>query len=144
MHWHCLASLTLWVALVGCGSRVDQFVVTSRPLDVGVLATPICIAVDPDDRFGIWWWEPGATGCGTRSTGPGLFHAEHASVVALPSGVIECRFSLQVQARPGARDAARADVALVLQHDRMRLAASGDEVPTERRNDLAVPRSREG
>ena len=48
MHWDCLTSLVLWAALIGCGSSVDQFVVTSRPLNVGVIATPICIAVDPD------------------------------------------------------------------------------------------------
>jgi hypothetical protein len=143
MKRDCLASLGLWATLLGCGSRVDHFVVTTRPLDVAVIATAICIGVDTDDRFGIWWWEPGATGCGTRSTGPGLFHADHASVVALPSGAIECRFSLQIQAPPGAGGAAWADVALQLQNGRLRSAASGDEVPTERRNHLDIPRARE-
>jgi hypothetical protein len=143
MHWEWLTGLAVWTALIGCGSTVDQFVVTSQPLKVGVIATPICIAVDPDDRFGIWWWEPGATGCRTRSTGPGLFHADHASVVALSSGVIECRFSLQVQAPPGASEAAWAAVALLLQNGRLRAPTSGDEVPTERRKDLDIPRARE-
>jgi len=111
--------------------------VTARPIDIG-LGAGLCIAVDPADPRGVWWWEPGDSGCARRSTGPGVFHAEDASVSqSAKSGPIGVRFRLGTHSmtRPFV------DVRLVLESDELRLAESGVRVPTQRRNDLNVPGS---
>ena len=71
--------LTLWP--VGCRSSsqlqpLPRYVVTASPIDVSLGPSGVCVAVDPLDRRGVWWWEPGASGCASRSTGPGVFHAD--------------------------------------------------------------------
>ena len=58
----------------------DRYVVTASPIKVGVVSGALCIAVDVHDQQGVWWWEPGRSGCSSRSTGPGVFHAEQAKV----------------------------------------------------------------
>src|SRR4029453_19107515 len=70
----------LGLALVACRSMPPEaaparYIVTTAPLGVGAASPGICVAVDPTDPQGIWWWEPGWSGCSSRSTGPGVFHA---------------------------------------------------------------------
>jgi hypothetical protein len=90
-------------------NRPPRYIVTAAPLDIGAITQKLCIAVDPTDTHGIWWWEAGHRGCSTRSTGPDVFHAESAAVVRQPSGAIDCRFRLPLIAMPGS--AVVADVA---------------------------------
>jgi hypothetical protein len=40
------------------------------------------VAVDPTDPKGVWWWEPGRSGCSSRSTGPSAFRGDDATVLA--------------------------------------------------------------
>jgi hypothetical protein len=76
----CWFFLLLASTLVACRPAsqprlsAPRYVVTESPIDVG-RGIRLCIAVDPADHRGMWWWQPGATGCDSRSTGPGLFHA---------------------------------------------------------------------
>ena len=114
---------------------IPRYVVSTRPIDIG-LGAGFCIAVDPADRQGVWWWEPGGSGCASRSTGPDVFKAEHASVSRpAKSGPIAISF------RVGTHSITRpfVDVRLVLESGELRVVESGARVPTERRNDLDVP-----
>ena len=114
---------------------VPRYVVTASPIAVGV-GTDLCIAVDPLDQDGVWWWEPGASDCSSRSTGPGVFHAELATVShSAQSGPVELSFRVQVHSatRPFV------DVRLVVEDGDMRAVETGARVPIHRRNDLNVP-----
>jgi hypothetical protein len=110
-------------------------VVTESPIDVGD-GIRLCIAVDPAQSDGIKWWGPGSTGCDSRSTGPGLFHPDEATVSqSRPSAPITLGFRL------GTHSASRPfiHVRLVVEDGRMRAVESGDHVLVRRRMSLDVP-----
>src|SRR3954447_8115241 len=110
-----------------------RYAVTATPVDVVSGGFGVCIAVDPADAQGVWWWQPGPSGCASRTTGPTVFAAERASVRAsMDSGPIEVNFTLQLMSGPR-------DLKLVLQNSEMRVTASGVRVATERRTDLEIP-----
>ena len=111
-----------------------RYVMTMAPLRVGV-DPGLCVAVDPTDRRGVWWWEPGQSGCGTRSTGPQVFQADEASVSAAPGGATAVGFRLGTHsaARPFIR------VRLLLEGDQMRSLDTGSRSAVRRSPDLAVP-----
>jgi hypothetical protein len=44
-----------------------RYLVSERPIDVGLGPWGLCVALDPLDRQRVWWWEPGASGCRSRS-----------------------------------------------------------------------------
>jgi len=110
--------------------------VTVDPIDVGLEPSRLCVAVDPADSHGGWWWQPGQSGCASRSTGPGVFPAEQAtSSRAGANGpvAIEFRLGTHSTARPFIT------VRLVVADDQMRNPASGVHVAIRPRPDLDVP-----
>ena len=136
----------LGLALFACGSMLQKpaparYIVTTAPLGVAGVSSGLCVAVDPTDPQGIWWWEPGRSGCSSRSTGPGVFRAEHATVTApSQSGAVEARFRLQLIVSSRSTTMPDfAEVGLVLQDGTMRAIPSAARVPTERRSDLEIP-----
>jgi hypothetical protein len=113
----------------------SKYVVTSAPLSLSVPSRPLCVAVDPDDAHGVWWWEPGESGCASKSTGPGVFHAENASVARYKgSQAIELRFRIPLHGPPDF-----VDVALTVENGRMRSRDGAARVAVEHRGDLNVP-----
>jgi hypothetical protein len=138
------AGLFVMVAVVwGCKSPTvtsvaGGYVVTRAPIDTGVTAPALCIAVNTSEPDGVWWWQPGQKGCETSSTGPGLFRGVHVVVTGGTSSHVEVRFQLQVIAiaHPAGQ---LVEVALVLEDQSMRAQASGARVPTYRRSDLVIP-----
>lgn len=133
-----LAALLLAASVIACRSSappVPRYIVTATPIDILGTGHPgFCVAVDPTDAQGVWWWEPGRSGCSSRSTGPTVFRADRATVAAAkPSGEIEVHFQIALQVSPPR------DVNLVIQDATLRVGASGARVATERRNDLEVP-----
>jgi len=125
------------VAFIGQSrSNVElRYVVTAAPLGVGVPAK-LCLAVDPADVQGVWWWEPGTNGCANRSTGPGVFKADSATV-SRNHGAIEAAFRLPLHAQVGERDSI--DVRLTIEGGRMRSSASAEGVAVATRRDLEIP-----
>jgi hypothetical protein len=115
-----------------CGSS-PRYIATSTPIDVlGIAELKFCIAVDPGDAQGAWTWEPGPSGCSTRSTGPTVFHAVDAAV-RTESGIVKVHFVVPMMIgdpRP---------VELTIQDGKMQAGVSGDTVVTERRATLNVP-----
>src|SRR5262245_9071485 len=137
-----LILVVLVLAPVGCRSTPSsaRYIVTTSPLGVRPSSQGLCVAIDSTDPQGVWWWEPGRSGCSSRSTGPGVFRADNGTVGApSPSGAREVRFRLQLIAGPRSTTPEFADVELVLQDSGIRALASGALVPTERRSNLEIP-----
>jgi hypothetical protein len=130
------AFVLLSVPLSACKTLpppIPRYIVTAAPVDVSGGGYRMCIAVDPTDAQGVWWWEPGPSGCNTRTTGPTVFRAELARVTdAAEAGRTEAGFMLPLMSGPR-------NVRLVLQHAEMRVAGSDVRVSTERRADLEIP-----
>ena len=126
------------VALLVLGlatQAATRFAVTAQALDVGA-AAKLCIAVDVSDPRGLWWWEPGSDGCGSRSTGPDVFKAQQGAVTK-SLGAVRAGFRLPLHGIPPQRD--HLDVRLVIAAGRMRLTSSGEDVPLVYRGDLDIP-----
>src|SRR5688500_13556002 len=96
---HGLVLLLVGLALGACRTSapsVPRYLVTVAPIQVLDARHPgLCIAVNPADPHGVWWWEPGPSGCSSRTTGPAVFSAHHATVSARKSsGAIDVGFQL--------------------------------------------------
>jgi hypothetical protein len=135
------STVLLPLALMACHSgppsqiAAAPYLVTVNPIDVGD-GIKLCVAVDPTNEHGIWWWGPGRTGCATRSTGPGLFHPDDARVVrAATAGAVTCEFRLGTHSleRPFI------DVRLVVEDGTMRSEGSSVRVALQQRTNLDVP-----
>ena len=141
-----VAPLLLALMFGGCGrirgdaqDSAARYVVTVGPIDVGVGVGRLCVAVDPRDPQGVWWWQPGKD-CSTRSTGPSVFHAEEA--VVSPSaqvGATDVRFRLQLIRAPNSSESPFADVWLRIEGGQLQAAATGSRVATTTRHNLEVP-----
>lgn len=113
---------------------VPRYTVTATPLDIVGAGHPgLCVAIDPTDEHGVSWWEPGPSGCSTRTSGPTVFRAQLATVAAnRGSDAIDVRFTLPLMS--GSRD-----VRLLLNDGGLSVTGSGARVPTQRRDDLNIP-----
>ncbi len=129
--------LLLSVPLAACKSAspvLPRYIVSTAPL--ALLGEPhpgFCVAVDPSDEKGVWWWEPGRSGCSSRSTGPTAFLASHAAVAHSSSGAIDVSFQIQLMT------AGPLEVKLTLRDDAMLEERTGLRVPTERKGSTEVP-----
>jgi hypothetical protein len=123
------------LALAACRPGQARYLVTATPIDVGV-GTGLCLAIDPLDQHGIWWWQPGATGCASRSTGPGVFHAAEGRISTSVSGT-----PTSVGFRLGTHSTTRPfiDVQLLVEDASIRALNTGATASLEGRNDLEVP-----
>jgi hypothetical protein len=136
--------LLLGVSLGACRTlapSVPRYIVTVTPVRLGggppARDPGLCIAVDRSDAHGVWWWQPGPSGCSTRITGPTVFRAHLATVATgRDSGTTEVGFQVPVMEGPPR------DFRLVLHDDSMRVVPSGERVSTERRRDLDIPPAR--
>jgi hypothetical protein len=131
----CLA-LAGMLSIAGCDrASTRRYLATANAIDVG-RGMRLCIAVDSRDPHGVWWWQPGVSGCTSRSTGPTVFHADQAAISRSSSPeetIVAFRLGLH------ARTPTFLDVRLVIRDGRMRLLDSGTEVALQRRPDLDVP-----
>jgi hypothetical protein len=138
MHsMHAATVLLAGAALAGCGSAssaLPRYIVSSAPLALfGAPHPGICVAIDPSDATGVWWWEPGRSGCSSRSTGPGVFPADRAAVTPPSSGVIVVTFQLQL------KTGGPLPVTLTLRDGAMLEERTGLRVATERKGSRDVP-----
>jgi hypothetical protein len=133
-------ALLIVPAVIACQSVApsrpseERYLVTAIPINVGE-GIKLCVAIDPDDQQGIWWWTSGETGCASRSSGPAPFRPEGASVSRTAPGSTSIGFRL------GTHSSARPfiDVGLIVEHATMRSLESQDTVSIQRRRDLDVP-----
>jgi hypothetical protein len=131
---------TLLFAVVGASgcrsasSPPPRYIVTVTPFPfLGGRHPGFCVAVDPNDSQGVWWWEPGRSGCRSRSTGPAVFPAGAARVARSSSGIIEASFEIQLMINPPRQ------VRLEVHEDHMRAMPSGPLVSAERLATLDFP-----
>ncbi|MGH9411805.1 MAG: hypothetical protein ACRD1V_20400, partial [Vicinamibacterales bacterium] len=129
----------LAIAITGCRSaqRAEssgRFLMTDAPVDFEPNGGGICLAVDPSDRNGIWWWQPGPTGCASRSTGPNLFRADATFSGPTSGSVTTVAFGLSVHSttRPFVT------LMFVFDDDSIRVPATNATVGLHRRADLDV------
>jgi hypothetical protein len=124
-----VAALTLAAAPQPAG----RYAVTAEPIRVGLGDLGLCIAVDARDPHGVWWWQPGASGCVTRSTGPDVFHVDDATV-SRSSAATAVAFRLGTHSldQPFIR------VRLTLDAAAMRSVDTGHEVGLRHRDDLRI------
>lgn len=111
------------------------YLVTHTPVDVGD-GIRLCIAVKPFGNRGLWRWGAGASGCDSRSTGPGVFHPDDARVsVGRGANPVSASFQL------GTHSLSRRyiDVSLVMENDSMRALETGARVRLLRRKTLEIP-----
>jgi hypothetical protein len=117
-----------------------RYIVTESPIALGIGSVGLCVAIDPADPQGVWWWEPGGSGCSSRSTGPGVFPAERARVFrSQRQGTIEVQFRIQLIQAPTLPVAAFRDVALTFDGANISVPATGAQATAGRRNDLEIP-----
>ncbi len=90
------------------------------PLSLGS-GLGLCVGVDHTDPTGVWWWEPGRSGCSTRSTDPDVFPAQGAAVTPVSDQTTGIHF------RMGMHVGAPLDVHLTIRNGRM--FVSGSDVP---------------
>jgi hypothetical protein len=121
----------LLIFLGACASQ-PRYLVTRTPLKVIDPAHPgLCIAVDPKDPKGIWWWDAGRSGCADRSSS--TMAADGASVARTTAGTVDASFQV------GLVSGRHLQVRLEAFDGRMRDTISGLSVPTERRTTLELP-----
>ena len=136
-------SVLLVLSLIGCRPQPPSapgYIVTAAPIRVAGVSRDLCVGVNPSDAQGVWWWEPGSAGCSSRSTGPGVFHADHAAVAAASgTQAIEIRLRVGLTRAPGSTRPDFADIRLLIENGQMRDAVSGTTVATTRRGDLELP-----
>ena len=122
----------------------SRYIVTASPIDIGVGSGRFCFAVDPGDPKGLWWWEPG-TDCSTRTTGPGVFHAEEALVSpGARSESKEIRFRLPVIRAPNSSEPPFVDVALALESGQLKSVVTGSRAATVARQELDIQQAWQG
>jgi hypothetical protein len=115
------------------GPAGPRYAISAEPVDVG--GVRICVAVEPRNTSGIWWWDAGRD-CATRSSS--LMKAEDAAVSQTGrSGQLNARFKLQlISDDPTGRFV---DVSIVLEGDHMAVPATGARCRLTRRDGLDVP-----
>jgi hypothetical protein len=129
----------------GCGppgpdheESAPRYVVTASPIDLRI-GSGLCVAVDPSDPQGVWWWQPGKD-CSSRSTGPMVFQGQEAAVVRSDrSETIDIRFRIPVHRRLKSSEPPFVDVSLRLEAGQLRAEAAGSQVATVTRHDLDIP-----
>lgn len=116
-----------------------RYIVNVAPLLTGTGNRGLCFAVDPSQAHGVWWWQPMKGKCTSRSTGPGVFHAERSELMMLPGGAVEFRFQIPMMPKPRDPNPPDARVLVRIEKDSMRSLTMRSSSTTTRRNDLAIP-----
>jgi hypothetical protein len=90
--------LTCW-SIAPLGAETPRYIITTAPIRVDA-GSGLCLAIDPVDPHGIWWWQPGRSGCTSRMTTE-ILHAIDARVSRTSSGEVDGSFRLPLHGGPG-------------------------------------------
>jgi hypothetical protein len=130
-------ALVLSLSPLACRKELPagRYLVTATPIDLGVGSRHpgLCVAIDPMDAEGVWWWEPGHEGCATRTSGPGVFRPQRVTVTRAESGAIAAKFALQ-PLLVGPRE-----LTLSIRDGEFHVAGSEVRIAVDGRNDLEIP-----
>jgi hypothetical protein len=129
MSRYCVVCL---LTVLGACASQPRYIVTSTPLKLIDPAHPgLCIAIDPNDPKGVWWWDAGRSGCADRSSS--TMAADRASVARATAGTVDASFQV------GLVSGRNLQVRLEAFDGRIRDTISGLTVPAERRATLELP-----
>ena len=124
-------SVVCLLTVLGACASQPRYIVTSTPLKLIDPAHPgLCIAIDPNDPKGVWWWDAGRSGCTDRSSG--TMAADRASVARATAGTVDASFQV------GLVSGRNLQVRLEAFDGRIRDTISGLTVPAERRATLEL------
>ena len=125
-------SVVCLLTVLGACASQPRYIVTSTPLKVIDPAHPgLCIAIDPKDPKGVWWWDAGRFGCTDRSSS--TMAADRACVARATAGTVDASFQV------GLVSGRNLQVRLEAFDGRIRDTISGLTVPAERRATLELP-----
>jgi hypothetical protein len=125
-------SVVCLLTVLGACASQPRYIVTSTPLKLIDPAHPgLCIAIDPNDPKGVWWWDAGRSGCTDRSSS--TMAADRASVARATAGTVDASFQV------GLVSGRNLQVRLEAFDGRIRDTISGLTVPAERRATLELP-----
>ncbi len=132
---HKLACLLVGLAIAGCKSLAPdppRYIVTKSPFDwIGPRHPGICVAVDPADPKGVWWWDSGRDGC--RSASSSVMPGGYGKVTPMASGAHEIHFEI------GMMSGGPMQIDLRLDETGLRRLPAGAPAPVERRASLELP-----
>ena len=128
MSRYCVVCL---LTVLGACASQPSYIVTSTPLKVIDPAHPgLCIAIDPNNPKGVWWWDAGRSGCTDRSSS--TMAADRASVARATAGTVDASFQV------GLVSGRNLQVRLEAFDGRIRDTISGLTVLAERRATLEL------
>jgi hypothetical protein len=124
-------SVVCLLTVLGACASQPRYIVTSTPLKLIDPAHPgLCIAIDPNDPKGVWWWDAGRSGCTDRSSS--TMSADRASVARATAGTVDASFQV------GLVSGRNLQVRLEAFDGRIRDTISRLTVPAERRATLEL------
>jgi hypothetical protein len=132
LHCRGRASLVLLLGLsaFSCGSTA-RYVVTASPIDaLGIRQLRFCIAVEPSNPQGVWYWHPVRSDCSTPASRSSLIQGHRAKVMLQASGAIEASFEVPMQSGDSRQ------VEIVFSDGTVRASPTGDSVATVWRQEL--------
>lgn len=125
------------VMFAGVSTRAAQqsaspvYFFTTEPLQISEFKQ--CVAVQPSNPAGVWVYLAGKLGCGSRTSGPDLYHPDGATVLSRLADSIVVRFRLQRIPPPQ-----WIDVELTIR-DGYIASITGERVPVEGRDTRYIP-----
>ena len=126
-----LVALLLTLSASSC-RMTERYLATASAIDaIGISQFALCVAVEPGNVQGVWWWRPGRSGCSTRSSS--VVQGQVAKVTVLASGNIGASFQLPMQVGEPRQ------VELVFSAGTVQAPATGVSVRSERRTALDIP-----
>ena len=90
-----VASSVMFAGILSLGAQQPAppvYFFTTEPLQISEFKQ--CVAVQPSNPTGVWVYSPGTLGCGSRKSGPDLYHPEGATVVSRGADSIVVQFQL--------------------------------------------------
>ena len=125
-------SIACLLLLLGACAPQPRYIVTGTPLKlIGPTHPGLCVAIDPKDPAGIWWWDAGRTGCADRSSS--TMPADRAIVASTAGPTIDASFQI------GLLSGQHLQVRLHAVDGQIRDTISGVTVAAERRESLDMP-----
>ena len=119
-------------------SKQPRYYFTTEPLEIKEFRQ--CVAVEPANPTGVWVYSPGQRGCGSRTSGPDLYHPDGATVVSADPAVTVVRFRLQRRFPPpptATFGGVWVDAELTVRDGYM--STDGSRVRVEGRNERYIP-----
>src|SRR4030095_9683767 len=124
------------VVFLSCGTAAQsRYSITTDP--IVPVGDGLCVAIDPSDPQGAWWWNFGRSGCFSRTSS--IMHPGDATVVASNDGSVDVQFSVGLHALPADPQFFRVHLVLKDEKATPLVGSKSSSVSVVRRNNLDLP-----